>query len=81
MLCLPGFPVTDFRRKAPIGTYSGGTVQDSHLIVLFSGTGLRAYAATKWPYSVVKLIVAQKNALSIVNFFPFLLQSPGSLLK
>ena len=29
-------PVTGFRQKAFLSTYSGGTVQDLHLIILFS---------------------------------------------
>ncbi len=29
-------PVTDFRLRMTIGTYSGGTVRDSHPVILFS---------------------------------------------
>ncbi len=51
-LCLPGeTPVTDFRHKSATGIYSGGTVQDSNLIILFSGIG----SSPKPPRSAIQL--------------------------
>jgi len=49
----PGFPSDRFSPLIfPVGTYSGGTVRDSHPVILFSNPSQSTGAATQW---VIKL--------------------------
>jgi hypothetical protein len=64
-LCLPGFPVTDFHRRALIiGAHSGGSVRDSHPVPLSIPAGLSGGAGPqKDVFSFVTQIRQIKKAL------------------
>ena len=44
-------------KERDLGTYSGGTVRDSHPVILFSIPGFDAGYATKWVYVIVTMIL------------------------
>ena len=46
-----------FTEKMDLGAYSGGTVRDSHPVILFSIPGFDAGYATKWVYVIVTMIL------------------------